>query len=114
MAARPRFSTPAQAIRASSAIRHATEAAGGPARLAQHLGLAVTAVPRWTFCPAEHVEAVEAVSGVSRCRLRPDLYPRAALVTRALTPDEAAALHLMAGAFFARTGRCLSAEEGRS
>lgn len=112
MAARPRFSSPAQAIRASAALDRAVVAAGGPARLAQALGLARLAVPRWTFCPAQHVDAIAAASGVFRHDLRSDLYPAP---TGSLTAAERALpAHLAAGAFFARTGRCLSSVEGRA
>jgi DNA-binding transcriptional regulator YdaS (Cro superfamily) len=82
-------------------------------RLAHQLGLHAVTVTGWTFCPAQHVEAVAAASGVARHDLRPDLYPRARITTRELTAEEAAAAHLLAGAHFARTGRCLSAEEVR-
>ncbi|MFC6792726.1 hypothetical protein ACFQE0_26100 [Methylobacterium komagatae] len=108
MAARPRFASPAQAIRASAAIRRAVTAAGA-ARLAARLGVRVTSLPAWNFCPAEHVEVVADASGVSRHDLRPDLYPRTT-TARDLTGGEAMAAHLMAGEHFARTGRCLSAE----
>lgn len=109
MAARPRFATTAQAMRASASIRRAISASGGSARLAQQLGLHAVTVQGWTFCPTQHVEAVEAASGVSRHDLRPDLYPRAGR-PRDLTPDQAVAAHLAAGEHFARTGRCLSSE----
>lgn len=108
---RPRFGSVGQAVRAATAIRRAVEAAR-PAALAARLGVQVTAVMAWTFCPAEHVEAVAEASGVSRHDLRPDLYPRLAR-GRDLTADEAMAAHLMAGAHFARTGRVLSAEGAR-
>ncbi|WP_043353595.1 YdaS family helix-turn-helix protein [Methylobacterium sp. B1] len=109
MAGRPRFASTAQAMRASASVRRAMAATGGPARLAHHLGLHVVSVCAWTFCPTQHVQAVEAASGVSRHDLRPDLYPRAGKA-RDLTPDQAVAAHLAAGDHFARTGRCLSSE----
>ena len=109
MAARPRFASTAQAMRASAALRRAIPTAGGSARLAQRLGLHAVSVAQWTFCPPQHVEAVEAASGVSRHDLRPDLYPRVGR-PRDLTPDQAVAAHLAAGEYFARTGRCFSSE----
>ncbi|KTS11051.1 hypothetical protein SB2_28540 [Methylobacterium radiotolerans] len=109
MAARPRFASMAQAMRAHAAIRRAIPTAGGSARLAHRLGLHAVSVGAWTFCPTQHVEAVEAASGVSRHDLRPDLYPRGGKA-RDLTPDQAVAAHLAAGDHFARTGRCLSSE----
>ncbi|EIZ83657.1 hypothetical protein WYO_3670 [Methylobacterium sp. GXF4] len=112
MAARPRFATTAQAMRASAAMRRAVNAAGGAARLAQQLGLHVSTVTGWVFCPTGHVDTVAAVTGVSRNDLRPDLFPRAD-TARPMTAEQAVAAHLMAGEHFARTGRCLSAEEAR-
>lgn len=112
MAARPRFASTAQAMRASAALRRAIPAAGGSARLAHHLGLRVETVLGWTFCPAQHVESVEAASGMSRYDLRPDVFLRDGRSARQLSADEATAAHLLAGSFFARTGRCLSSEQG--
>lgn len=112
MAARPRFSSTAQAMRASAALRRAITASGGSARLAQHLGVHVASITAWAFCPAGRVDAVASFTGVSRGDLRPDLYPRAD-AARPLTADQATAAHLIAGAHFARTGRCLSSEEVR-
>ncbi|WP_342163029.1 YdaS family helix-turn-helix protein [Methylobacterium sp. SD21] len=108
MAARPRFPSPAQAIRAATAVQRAVNAAR-PATLAARLGVKVTTVMAWTFCPAEHVDAVADASGVARHDLRPDLYPRPT-PARALSAEQAVAAHLMAGEHFARTGRCLSLE----
>jgi DNA-binding transcriptional regulator YdaS (Cro superfamily) len=112
MAARPRFTSTAQAMRASASLRRAITAAGGAARLALRLDVQITAIPRWTFCPGQHVVALSAASGVSVHDLRPDLYPRPR-AARELTADEVTAAHLAAGAHFARTGRCLSAEVAR-
>ncbi|QGY02357.1 helix-turn-helix domain-containing protein [Methylobacterium mesophilicum SR1.6/6] len=109
MAARPRFSSTAQAVRASAAMRRAIAVAGGAARLGHQLGLHAVSVNAWTFCPAQHINAVAVATGVARSDLRPDLFPRAD-TARPLTPDQAIAAHLAAGAHFARTGRCLSAE----
>jgi len=113
MAARPRFANTAQAMRASASIRRAIAAAGGSARLAQHLGLHAVTVQGWTFCPTQHVEAVEAASGVSRHDLRPDVFLRDGRSARQISAEEATAAHLLAGSFFARTGRCLSHQEAR-
>lgn len=46
--------------------------------LAEHLGISYQAVQRWFVrgkIPAERVLAVEAATGVSRHKLRPDIYP---------------------------------------
>jgi DNA-binding transcriptional regulator YdaS (Cro superfamily) len=47
-------------------------------RLAEALGLSAVAIHDWKRrgIPAERVLSVEAVTGVSRHVLRPDLYPR--------------------------------------
>ncbi|KNY21718.1 YdaS family helix-turn-helix protein [Methylobacterium sp. ARG-1] len=110
MAARPRFATTAQAMRASAAMRRAVNVAGGAARLAQQLGLHVSTVTGWVFCPTGHVDTVAAVTGVSRNDLRPDLFPRAD-TAQPMTAEQAVAAHLAAGEYFARFGRCLSLEE---
>ena len=53
----------------------AIRAAGGIGALARALGISQPAVSNWEKIPAERVLAVEAVTGVSRALLRPDLYP---------------------------------------
>lgn len=109
MSARPRFFSTAQMMRTAAVLRRAIITAGGAARLAQQLGLQAVSVSAWTFCPAGYVDAVSVITGVSRSDLRPDLPPRAD-TTSPLTAEQATAAHLAAGAHFARTGRCLSAE----
>lgn len=45
--------------------------------LARRLDISPTAVRKWRArIPAERVLDVERITGVSRCDLRPDLYPR--------------------------------------
>ena len=45
--------------------------------LARRLEISPTAVRKWRArIPAERVLDVERITGVSRCDLRPDLYPR--------------------------------------
>lgn len=56
-------------------LEQAIEAAGGVGALARALGMAQPSVSTWRRVPAERVLAVEAVTGVSRTILRPDLYP---------------------------------------
>lgn len=62
------------------AILRACAAVGGQVALTNRLGLrSQGSIARWVKTgrvPAERVLKVEAVSGVSRYELRPDLYPR--------------------------------------
>lgn len=56
----------------------AIQAAGGQSELARRVKLTRGAIHRWKLrgkIPAERVLAVEYSTGVSRCLLRPDLYP---------------------------------------
>ena len=48
--------------------------AGGISRLARLLGLTQPTVSVWKRVPAHHVIDVEALTGISRRQLRPDLY----------------------------------------
>jgi len=59
-----------------TAMELAVIAAGGSAKLARALGVKPQAVWQWTICPPLRVLDVEAVTGVSRHELRPDLYPK--------------------------------------
>jgi TorA maturation chaperone TorD len=56
-------------------LDEAIRAAGGIGALARALGISQPAVSTWRKVPAERVLAVEALTGVSRAVLRPDLYP---------------------------------------
>jgi DNA-binding transcriptional regulator YdaS (Cro superfamily) len=56
----------------------AIEQAGGPSAVGRALGISPQAVGQWRRIPAERVIAVEALSGVSRHLMRPDIYPVAA------------------------------------
>jgi len=63
----------------AKAAEAARVAAGGPSELARRLNAAgkrisPQAVGKWERVPAERVLDVEAVTGVSRHDLRPDLY----------------------------------------
>lgn len=62
-------------------LNRAIELAGGPASLARKLserdparGLTLQAICQWDRVPAARVLDVEAVTGVSRHSLRPDIY----------------------------------------
>lgn len=65
-------------VMSEAALKIAIEKAGGYAALGRALGISGPAISQWRECPPLRVIAVEAVSGVSRYQLRPDLYPLAA------------------------------------
>jgi TorA maturation chaperone TorD len=67
-------------------LSEAVRAAGGISELARQIGISQPSVSNWARVPAERVLIVEAVTGVDRKTLRPDLYE--ASVTAA---DEVAA-----------------------
>jgi TorA maturation chaperone TorD len=56
-------------------LDEAIRAAGGIGALARALGISQPAVSTWRRVPAERVLSIEALTGVSRAVLRPDLYP---------------------------------------
>ena len=55
-------------------LQTAIRAAGGVTELARRIGISQPSVSNWTRVPAERVLTVEAVTGVARAILRPDLY----------------------------------------
>lgn len=55
-------------------LQEATRAAGGVSELARRIGISQPSVSNWTRVPAERVLTVEAVTGIARSILRPDLY----------------------------------------
>jgi TorA maturation chaperone TorD len=55
-------------------LEEAIRAAGGIGALARKVGISQPSVSNWSRVPAERVLAVEAVTGVGRAVLRPDLY----------------------------------------
>jgi molybdopterin-guanine dinucleotide biosynthesis protein B len=66
-------------------LNQAIEAVGGVSELAHKLGLSKSSISNWTRVPAERVIAVEAMSGISRAVLRPDLYAREASAGAGMT-----------------------------
>jgi DNA-binding transcriptional regulator YdaS (Cro superfamily) len=58
---------------------HAKDAAiaaiGGVAETARKLGISPQAVSQWEIIPVKHVLRMEELSGISRHRQRPDIYP---------------------------------------
>ncbi|MFN3655873.1 MAG: Cro/CI family transcriptional regulator [Pseudolabrys sp.] len=55
-------------------LSEAIDAVGGVSELARRIGIAQPSVSNWNRVPADRVVAVEVATGVSRMRLRPDLY----------------------------------------
>jgi len=55
-------------------LSEAIRAAGGVGELARQIGISQPSVSNWIRIPAERVVSVEAVTGVDRAVLRPDLY----------------------------------------
>lgn len=56
-------------------IKEMAKLAGGVVALSHKLGLSRGAVSQWVRVPAERVIEVEALTGVSRSVIRPDLHP---------------------------------------
>jgi DNA-binding transcriptional regulator YdaS (Cro superfamily) len=56
------------------ALNEARIASGGSSAIARALDLTPQAVSQWRAVPAERVLDVERISGVSRYRLRPDVF----------------------------------------
>jgi TorA maturation chaperone TorD len=69
-------------------LEKALKAAGGVNALAKGLGVSQPAVSAWTRVPAERVSAVEALTGVPREELRPDLFGPVRVT--AIAPEDAA------------------------
>ena len=57
-------------------VEEAVRAVGGIGALARGLGITQPSVSSWRRIPAERVLDVEALTGISRSILRPDLYPQ--------------------------------------
>jgi TorA maturation chaperone TorD len=55
-------------------LSEAIRAVGGVSELARHIGISQPSVSNWMRIPAERVVTVEAVTGIDRAILRPDLY----------------------------------------
>jgi TorA maturation chaperone TorD len=66
-------------------VEEAARAMGGIGALARGLGITQPSVSSWRRIPAERVLDVEALTGISRSILRPDIYPQQA---SAAEPDE--------------------------
>jgi DNA-binding transcriptional regulator YdaS (Cro superfamily) len=60
----------------SSGLQYAIDAVGTKAELARRLHIKPQSLGRWRQIPAERIVQVEAITGVPREQLRPDLYRR--------------------------------------
>ena len=56
------------------AVDEAIRASGSLKKVAERLGISSQAISQWEKVPPRHVLALEAMSGVSRHDLRPDVY----------------------------------------
>src|SRR4051812_33795537 len=69
-------------------LQAAIQAAGGVSELARRIGISQPSVSNWDCVPADRVLSVEAVTGINRALLRPDLFGDA-IDTTALPRDKA-------------------------
>jgi DNA-binding transcriptional regulator YdaS (Cro superfamily) len=60
----------------SDGLREAIKKAGGLRPLARLLGISQNSLAEWRRVPADRLVQVEAVTGIDRSVLRPDLYRR--------------------------------------
>lgn len=59
----------------ASPIVRAKEKMGGTAKLAAALGCTTQAISQWGQVPVRHVLKIEALTGIPRSEIRPDIYP---------------------------------------
>jgi hypothetical protein len=62
-------------LQMDKALREAVFRAGGARSLARKLGVSHQTIVQWKRCPVLRVLEVEKLTGVSKERLRPDIYP---------------------------------------
>lgn len=68
-------------------VEEAARRVGGITELSRRLGVKHPAFHSWTRVPAERVVALEAITGIPREELRPDLYRRLPEASKGLTGD---------------------------
>ena len=61
-----------------SGLAKAIKASGGIGRFARKVELSTQAIYNWKRVPAERVVEIEAISGIAREIMRPDLYRKVA------------------------------------
>lgn len=59
------------------AVDEAVRQVGSLKRLAERLNISRQALQQWSSVPVRHVLALEAITGISRYELRPDVYGEA-------------------------------------
>jgi DNA-binding transcriptional regulator YdaS (Cro superfamily) len=64
-------------------------AAGGASKVARAIGRHHATILRWRQVPAQHARQIEALSGISRHQLRPDLFDAPTPAPAAAQPREA-------------------------
>ena len=67
----------------STALLEAIRVAGSVTKLAALIDVAPQAISQWNRVPATRALEIERVTGVSRHKLRPDLYPEESVLPRA-------------------------------
>src|SRR5690349_2266375 len=77
-------------------LEEAIRVAGGVGALAQKIGISQPSVSNWSRVPAERVISVEAVTGVARDVLRPDLYGNSSMTIDEVDAARAAEYALLA------------------
>jgi TorA maturation chaperone TorD len=73
-------------------LKLAIDAAGGISALARGLGIAQPSVSSWARVPAERIVAIEALTGITRDQLRPDLFGSASTDAANAANDESTAI----------------------
>ncbi|CAN7576240.1 Cro/CI family transcriptional regulator [Bosea sp. LjRoot237] len=68
------------------ALERAIGAAGGVRALARAVGVSQPAISSWKRVPADRVLSIEALTGIARSELRPDLYPHEPIVVETTAP----------------------------
>jgi DNA-binding transcriptional regulator YdaS (Cro superfamily) len=56
------------------ALKRVLKKAGGPSKVAEHLGIVASAVTQWSRVPARHVPRLAALTGIRGRDIRPDLW----------------------------------------
>jgi TorA maturation chaperone TorD len=74
-------------------LNEAIKTAGGISALAQKIGISQPSVSNWSRVPSDRVLSVEAVTGVNRSVLRPDLFGELSSMARETDPLDFARAH---------------------